>query len=57
MGMCEEGMKNTNIVGTIGVPMNTVHIIIKQFKEGGTYKGNISTGRPKKLGERDLRRI
>jgi transposase len=43
--------------GMKGVPTRIVQTIIKQFKEGGTYKGNTSIGKPKKLGERDLCRI
>jgi transposase len=39
------------------MPMRTLQTFIKQFKEDGTYKGNISTKRPKKLGERDLLRV
>jgi transposase len=57
VGMCEGGMKGTDTTSIVGVLTKTMQKIIKQFKEGGTYKENTSTGRPKKLGERDLRRI
>jgi hypothetical protein len=50
--MYEGGMKGTNIIGIVGEPTRIV-----QTKEGGTYKGNPSTERPKKLSESDLRRI
>jgi hypothetical protein len=38
VGMCEGGMKGTDIVGIVAMFTKKVLTIIKQFKEGGTYK-------------------
>lgn len=57
VGMSEGGMSGARIARIIGESSRTVQRIIKQFREHETYQANSSTGRPKKLSERDVRQI
>jgi hypothetical protein len=56
-GKCYVGLVIYRHVGVCVSRKRRLQTIIKQFKEGGTYKGNTSTRRPKKLGKKDLRII
>ena len=44
-------MKDTHISNIVGVPTRIVYTFIKQFIEGGTYKGNTSIGSISLMGE------
>ena len=50
-------MNGASIARIIGESSRIVQRIIKQFREHETYSANSSTGRSKKLSERDVRQI